>query len=101
MNQFFCSMEKEHDKIPNTENPLLTGNYRERKKDVEKFAFVIVNLENVIKASTDFETSNCYGKDFISVTFLKIGIEILALSLAQLFNLSLSTGRFPDNWEIT
>ena len=40
-----------------------------------------------------------YGTDFFSV-FLKVGIEVLAPSLAQLLNLSLSTGRFPDSWKI-
>ena len=29
-----------------------------------------------------------------------VGIEVLAPSLAQLFNLSLSTGRFPNSWKI-
>ena len=98
MNQFFCSVGKDlSDKIPNKENPLLTGNYGERKKDVEKFAFIPVNPENVMKGCKDFKTFNSYGTDFISVFFLKVGIEVLAPSLAQLFNLSLSTGRFPDS----
>ena len=44
---------------------------------------------------------NGYGTDFISVFFLKVGIEVLAPLLAQLFNLSLSTGRLPDSWKIT
>ena len=58
MNQFFCSVGKDlTDKIPNEENPLLIGNYGERKEDVEKFAFVPVNPENVIKACKDFKTS--------------------------------------------
>ena len=101
MNQFFCSVGKDlSDKIPNKENPLLTGNSGERKKDVEKFAFIPVNPETVMKACKDFKTSNGYGTDFISVFFLKVGIDVLAPSLAQLFNLSLSNGRFPGSWEI-
>ena len=35
----------------------------------------------------------------ISSFFLKTGIEILAPSLIQLFNWSLSVGHFPDNWK--
>ena len=102
MNQFFCSVGKDlSDKIPNNENPLLTGNYGERKKDVEKFAFVPVNPENAMKACKDFKTSNGYGTDFISVFFFKVGIEVLAPSLAPLFNLSFSIGRLPDSWKIT
>ena len=101
MNQLSCSVGKDlSEKIPNKENPLLTGNYGERKKDVEKFAFIPVSPENVMKASKDFKASNGYGTDFISVFFLKVCIEVLAPSLAQLFNLSLSTGRFSDSWKI-
>ena len=56
MNQFFCSVGKDlSDKIANKENPLLTGNYGERKEDVEKFAFVPVNPENVMKACIDIQ----------------------------------------------
>ena len=62
--------------------------------------FVPVNPENVMKECKDFKTSNGYGTDCISVFFLKVGIEVLAPSLAQPFNLSLSTGRFPDSWKI-
>ena len=95
MNQFFCNVGKDlGDKLPNKENPLLTGNYGERKKDVEKFAFVPVNPENLMKACKDFNTSNGYGTDFILVFFLKFGIEVLATSFAQLFNLTLSTVTF-------
>ena len=53
-----------------------------------------------MKACKDFKTSNGYGTDFISVFFLKVDIAVLAPSLAQLFNLPLSTGRFPDSWKI-
>ena len=73
MNQFFCSVGKElRDKNRNKENPILTGNYGERKKDVEKSAFEPVNTENVMKACKDFKTSNGYGTDFISVFFLRL-----------------------------
>ena len=80
MNQFFRSVGKDlSDKIRNKENPLLTGNYGEGKKDVEKFALINVNPENVMKACKDLKTSNGYGTDFISVFFLKIGIEVKVL----------------------
>ena len=53
-----------------------------------------------MKAYKDFKTSNGYGTDLISVFFVKVGIEVLAPLLTQLFNLFLSTGRFPDSWKI-
>ena len=47
MNQFFCSVGKDlRDKVPNKENPLLTGNYGEPKKGVEKFVFLPANTED-------------------------------------------------------
>ena len=47
-----------------------------------------------------FRTSNGFGLDEIFSFFLKTGMSILAEPLSQLFNLSLSTGIFPDQWKI-
>ena len=115
--QFFCSVRKDlSDEISKKENPLLTGNYAKRKQDVEKFAFIPVNPENVMKAGKDFRhlmalvqisffllrspSSFSQISVQISAFLLKVDIEVLAPSLAQLFNLFLSTGRFPYRWKI-
>ena len=82
MNQFFCSVGKDlSDKIPNKENPLLTGNYGKRKKDVEKFAFVPVNPENVLKACRDFKTSNGYDKILSLSSFSRLASKYSLLRL--------------------
>ena len=99
MNQFFCNVGKNlSEKIPNKENPLLEGDYGERKTD-SSFSFKPITTEEVIKACSKIKKSNGSGTDHISSHFLKVGIEILAPSLAQLFTLSLSVGCFPDNWK--
>ena len=47
-----------------------------------------------------FKTSKGFGVDNISSFFLKKGMPILASSLSQLFNLSISIGQFPDSWKV-
>ena len=48
----------------------------------------------------NFKSSYGFGNDDISSYFLKIGMPILAPSLCQIFNLSLSKGTFLDSWKI-
>ena len=59
-----------------------------------------INEETLIRVCGGIKTSNGSGVDCISSFFLKIGISVLAPSLVQLFNLSLSLGRFPDSWKM-
>ena len=62
--------------------------------------FSPINEETLIRVWGGIKTSNGSGVDCISSFFLKIGISVLAPSLVQPFNLSLSLGRFPDSWKI-
>ena len=39
------------------------------------------------------------GADGIEARFLKAGASAIAASLADLFNVSLSTGKVPNNWK--
>ena len=59
--------------------------------------FSPINEETLIRVRGGIKTSNGSGVDCISSFFLKMGIPVLAPSLVQLFNLSLSLGRFPDS----
>ena len=54
----------------------------------------------MIRVCGGIKTSKRSNVDCISSFFLKVGISVLAPSLVQLFNLSLSLGRFPDNWKM-
>ena len=99
MNKFFCNVGKDlSENIPNKENPLLNGDYGERETD-STFPFKPITTDEVKKACSKIKNSNGSGTDRISSHFIKVGIEILAPSLAQLFTMSLSVGCFPDNWK--
>ena len=99
MYKFFCNVGKDlSENISNKGIPLLNGDCGERETD-STFSFKPITTEDVIKACSKIKKSNGSGTDRISNHFLKVGIEILAPSLAQLFTLSLSVGCFPDNWK--
>ena len=61
--------------------------------------FLLNLTDEVKKACSKIKKSNGSGTDRISSHFIKVGIEILAPSLAQLFTISLSVSCFPDNWK--
>ena len=99
MNHFFCNIGKDlRAKIPATKNPLLNGDFGDKIVS-SLFSSSPLNKEKVLKAFLKVKTSNGYGTDMISSFFLKTGIEILAASLIQRFNWSMSLGHFPDNWK--
>ena len=81
-----------------TKNPLLDGDFGDKIVS-SSFSFSPHNKEKVLKALSTVKTSSGFVADLISSFFLKTGIEILAPSLIQLFNWSLSVGHFPDNWK--
>ena len=100
MNSFFCNVGKSlAEKIAPKPNPLLNGEFGD-PPSCEPFMFPPINEETLIRVCSGIKTSNGSGVDCISSFFLKIGISVLAPSLVQLFNLSLSLGRFPDSWKI-
>ena len=79
-------------------NSLLNGDFGDKIVS-SSFSLSPLNKEKVLKAFSKVKTSNGFGTDMISSFFLKTGIEILAASLIQLFNWSMSVGHFPDNWK--
>ena len=100
MNSFFCNVGKSlAEKIAPKPNPLLNGEFG-GPPSCEPFMFSPINEETLIRVCGGIKTSNGSGVDCISSFFLKVGISVLAPSLVQLFNLSLSLGRFPDSWKI-
>ena len=97
MNSFFCNVGKSlAEKIAPKPNPLLNGEFGD-PPSCEPFMFSPINEETLIRVCGGIKTSNGSGVDCISSFFLKVGISVLAPSLVQLFNLSLSLGRFPDS----
>ena len=100
MNQFFCTVgEKLSNDIPETVNPLLTDEYIVNPKNAP-FSFIPVAPKQLIETMGKFKTSLGSGLDGISSFCLKVGMPVLAGSLSQLFNMSMSLGLFPDDWKI-
>lgn len=64
------------------------------------FSFSPVNTEDLIKAMSKFKSSQGFCMDNKSSFFLKKSIPILSNRLSQIFNMSLSTGQFPDSWKV-
>ena len=99
-NDFFSNVgDKLSKDIPNTENDLLNGDY-DVNPSKATFLFTPIEPEQVMKAMGKFKTSQGHGLDQISSFFLKAGIPVRAEPLAELFNLSLSTGVFTDMWKM-
>ena len=63
------------------------------------FSFENVLVDNVLLTLRHLQTSKSTGLDSISAKMLKIVATIIAPSLTYIFNLSLSTGIFIDDWK--
>ena len=100
MNSFFSNVGKGlAEKMAPKPNPLLNGEFGD-PPSCEPFMFSPINEETLIRVCGGIKTSNGSGVDCLPSFFLKIGISVLAPSLAQLFNSSLSLGCFPNSWKI-
>ena len=59
-----------------------------------------VPVENVLMTLRRLKVSKSSGIDKIPAKMLRIAADIIAPSLTYIFNLSLSTGEFVDDWKI-
>ena len=100
MNQFFCTVgEKLSNDILETKNLRLNDECIVNSKNAT-FSFAPVTPKQLTETMEKFKTSKGFGLDCISSFFLKAGMPVLAGSLSQLFNMSMSLGIFPDDWKI-
>ena len=100
MNQFFYTIgENLSNDIPETKNPLLNGEYIVNPINAT-FSFAPVTPKQLIETMGKFKTSQGFGLDSMSSFFLKVGMPVLAGSLSQFFNMSMSLGIFPEDWKI-
>ena len=100
INNFFCSIgEKLSKEIPDTGNAFLDS-ASDGSTESERFTFSPLQPDHLLKAINKFKTSHSFGVDNISSYFLKVGMPILAPSLSEIFNLSMSKGLFPNDWKI-
>jgi hypothetical protein len=63
------------------------------------FSFENVLVENELLTLRHLQTSKSTGLDNISAKMLKIAAHIIAPSLTYIFNLSLSTRIYIDDWK--
>ena len=55
--------------------------------------------QNVLRLLQNLDVKKACGADGIEARFLKAGASSIAASLADLFNVSLSTGKVPNDWK--
>ena len=64
------------------------------------FHFSRISVQEVLSALNQLNLRKSPGLDGISVKLLKDTSDVIAQPLANIFNLSLLTGIFPDDWKI-
>ena len=64
------------------------------------FHFSRISVQEVLSALNQLNLRKSPGLDAISVKLLKDTSDVIAQPLANIFNLSLQTGIFPDDWKI-
>ena len=59
-----------------------------------------VTISDVFKKLQEVNVARATGHDNIPNKILKIAAPVISLSLADLFNLSITTNTFPDDWKV-
>ena len=99
MNDFFCDIGKSlSDKIPQKANPLIEDKLEVNPENLQ-FKLQAFDVPLIKKVFGKFKTSKGFGPDGIANHFLKIAFPVIAESLCDIFNLSIATGVFPENWK--
>ena len=99
MNDFFCTIGETLSKIPRANNPLLENDY-EVNQQKSMFTFHVIDTPQLGNFFGKLKTSKGCGNDGIASCFLKIALPVISESLRDIFNISIATGCFPDNWKI-
>ena len=103
MNNYFFSVGRNlSQKIPTQPNPLLSHHYgiTNPSNGREQFKFVDINKRITEKVFNKLKTLHGSGVDNIASYFLKVAFPAISDSLHDIFNLSLSSGVFPDSWKV-
>ena len=64
-----------------------------------KFNFYTITETNILKNLKNLKVSKATGADGIPAKMLKLFCDIIAPSLTYIFNLSISTGVYVDDWK--
>ena len=90
-------------KLPKPPNNLViqsVKNYYKKCNLNERLLFSKIESDKVFKILKSLDESKAPDIDDLSGIFLKGGASLLAKSITQLCNLSISFSRFPDAWKI-
>ena len=99
MNEYFCSVGKDlAEKIEYAHNPLLSADYNVNPEE-KCFRFKSIDGRKIRDAIGEVKTSKRFGTDNISSYFLKLSMPYIQNSLAYIFNTSLESTKFPDDWK--
>ena len=64
------------------------------------FCFQNISAHELMEAVAQFKTNKSLGIDGISAKLLKDAGDTISESLVNIFNLSLQSGIFPDDWKL-
>ena len=76
------------------------NNYYEKYNLKEKLIFTNIQSDKVFKILKNFDETKASGINVLSGIFVKDGANLLTMPLTQLWNLSISSGTFPDACKI-
>ena len=99
-NEHFVSLgERLAEEIP--ESAFTSGVYLSKtKKNSAKFVFRKIQPNQIIKLLSKLKNGKASGLNLISNKFLKISKDIIAQSLCDIFNASIESKTFPDDFKI-
>ena len=91
--------ERLAEEIP--ESAFTSGDYLSKtKKNSAKFVFRKIQPNQIIKLLSKLKNGKASGLNLISNKFLKISKDIIAQSLCDIFNASIESKTFPDDFKI-
>ena len=67
---------------------------------VSRFTFADIDVNNVAVSLSNLKTSKATGMNNIPAKILKMSSYIIASSRAAIFNLSLKSGEYTDEWKL-
>ena len=76
------------------------NNYYKKHNLKENLIFANIQSDKVFKVLKNFDETKASGIDDLPGTFVKDGAKLLTTLIAQLCNLSISSGTFPDAYKI-
>ena len=98
-NNFFCNIGE---RLANNFSNQNNYDYKQFLKDPASQSIFLfnTNITEIINTVRNLKNSNSTGHDEFSLKFIKLSLPILAPSLVKIFNLSLTTGIYPDKLKI-